>query len=150
MPLTKTDDYRYAYQGYDDAGGLMRVRIFAGEDRPPLILAQQLPESGSTSVANLVEYLAAEIARRHFPERLEMTEEQPFLFVEEYRRQREPAIMTTPRFLGVTFASYVPHIVRLGAFERVRLGRPTVRPVSEEAMVRLIGKAAGDAASGRS
>jgi len=145
-----THDYRYAYQGYDDQGGLMQVRIFAGEDRPPLILARQLPESGGTAVSNLVEYLAAEIARRHFPERLEMTEEQPFLFVEEYRRQRAPAITTIPRFLGVTFASYIPHVVRLGAFERVRIGRPTVRPVPEEAMIRLIGKAAGDAAPGRS
>ena len=118
----------------------MRVRIFVGEDRPPLILAQQLPDTASTAVSNLVEYLAAEIARRHFPERLEMIDEQPFLFVEEYRRRRDPVMATTSRFLGVTFASYIPRVVRLGAFERVRLGRPTVQPVSEEAMVRLIGK----------
>ncbi len=127
----------------------MRVRVFAGEGRPPLILARQLPDAASTAVCNLVEYLAAEIARRHFPERLEMIEEQPFLFIEEYRRQREPAITPTPRFLGVTFASYIPHIVQLGAFERIRLGRPTVRPVPEEAMRRLIGQGEVDGFSAR-
>ena len=145
----KTDDYRYAYKGYYDQGGLMQVRIFAGEDRPPLILVRQLPESGGTAVSNLVEYLAAEIARRHFPERLELIDEQPFLFVEEYRRKREPAITAMSRFLGVTFASYIPRVMQLGAFERVRLGRPTVRPVSEDAMLRLVGKGEVDGFSAR-
>jgi hypothetical protein len=57
LPLRKTDDYRYAYRGYYDEGGLMRVRVFAGEDRPPLILTRQLPDTASTAVSNLVEYV---------------------------------------------------------------------------------------------
>ena len=140
LPLSKTHDYPYAYRGYYDPGGMMRVRIFAAEERPPLILARQLPDRAATAVSNLIEYLAAEIATRHFPDRLEELEEPPFLWVEELRR-REPAITATPRFLAATFASYTPRIVQLGAFERVRLGRPTVQPVSAEAMVRLIGGA---------
>ncbi len=139
LPLSKTHDYPFAYRGYYDPGGVMRVRIFAGEERPPLILARQLPGTASTAVSNLIEYLAAEIAARHFPDRLEELEEPPFLWVEEMRR-REPAITAAPRFLAATFASYTPRIVQLGAFERVRLGRPTVRPIPEEALARLIGK----------
>ncbi len=96
LPLRKTHDYRYAYKGYYDHGGLMQVRIFAGEDRPPLILARQLPGTASTAVSNLVEYLVAEIATRHFPDRLEELDEPPFLWVEEMRRQQEPAIAAPP------------------------------------------------------
>ncbi|GEM_PF-1278506 len=138
-PLPKTADFRYAYRGYYDAGGICRVRLFTGEQRPPVIVVSQLEENRNTSVTNMAEYLAAEIGAQHFPERFEQRD--PFTFIEHYRYPEEKAPALRETWSRVRFDSYTPRLVTLGGVMRTKLGLPrwTHLPITEVA--RLIGAA---------
>lgn len=137
MPLIETHDYQYRYHGYWEPGGVCRVRIFEGEDRPPVVLVSQLPETRNTSITNLAEYLAAEIVAKHFPERFE--EENPFGFIEHYPPTERADGDRGSRYRAVRFASYTPRPVVLGGVERRKLGTPAWTPMTVEAVRQLIG-----------
>lgn len=137
MPLVETHDYRYRYHGYWEPVGVCRVRTFEGEDRVPVVLVSQLPDARNTSITNLVEYLAAEIVARHFPERFE--QDDPFGFIEHYPPQGGDWSRGEPIYRAVRFASYTPRPVVLGGVERRKLGRPAWTVMGAEAVRRLIG-----------
>ncbi|MHB8647559.1 MAG: hypothetical protein ACYDAR_17400 [Thermomicrobiales bacterium] len=136
-PLPKTADFRYAYRGYYDDGGICRVRLFTAEQRAPVIVVSQLEENRNTSITNMAEYIAAEVGAQHFPERFEQPE--PFTFIEHYRypEEEDPALRET--WSRVRFDSYTPRLVTLGGVMRTKLGLPrwTHLPVNDVA--RLIG-----------
>ena len=136
-PLPKTADFRYAYRGYYDEGGICRVRLFAKEQRPPVILVSQLEENKNTSITNMSEYLAAEIGARHFPDRFEQRD--PFTWVEHYRHPQEedPALRET--WSRVRFDSYTPRLVTLGGVMRTKLGTPRWLCLLPTDVARLIG-----------
>ncbi len=136
-PLPKTHDFRFAYRGYYDEGGICRVRLFAGEERPPVILISQLEENRNTSITNMAEYIAAEVGAQHFPERFEQPD--PFTYVEHYQYPEEKDPTLRELWSRVRFDSYTPRLVTLGGVVRTKLGTPrwTHLPVREVA--RLIG-----------
>jgi len=136
-PLPKTADFRYAYRGYYDEGGICRVRLFGGENRPPVIVVSQLEESQNTSITNVCEYLAAEIGAKHFPERFEQPE--PFTWIENYRHPQEEDPVLRETWSRVRFDSYTPRLVTLGRAMRTKLGTPRWIHVPITEMARLIG-----------
>jgi hypothetical protein len=137
-PLTKTADFRYAYRGYYDEGGICRVRLFMEGERPPAIVVSQLEENRNTSVTNMAEYLAAEIGAKHFPDRFEQPE--PFTFIEHYRypEEQDPALRET--WSRVRFDSYTPRLVTLGGVVRTKLGLPRWVHMPTSDVARLIGR----------
>lgn len=141
-PLPKTADFRYAYRGYWDEGGICRVRLFGREALPPVIVVSQLEENTNTSITNVCEYLAAEIGAKHFPHRFEQPE--PFVWIEHYGypQERDPALRET--WSRVRFDSYTPRLVTLGGVMRTKLGTPRWIHVPSEDMARLIGAAEMD------
>jgi hypothetical protein len=137
-PLPKTHDFRYAYRGYWDDGGICRVRLFAAPERPPLIVASQLEENRNTSITNMAEYIAAEIGAKHFPERFEQPD--PFTFIEHYRHPGEKDPVLRETWSRVRFDSYTPRLVTLGGAMRTKLGTPRWIYVPSKEIARLIGQ----------
>jgi hypothetical protein len=138
-PLSRTADFRYAYRGYWDDGGICRVRLFQGGERPPVILVSQLAENRNTSITNMAEYLAAEIGAKHLPHRFE--EREPFMWIEHYRHPEERDPDLRELWSRVTFDSYTPRLVMLGGVVRTKLGTPRWIHLPRPAVVRLIGAA---------
>ncbi len=137
-PASKTADFRYAYRGYWDEGGICRVRLFDAQTRPPVIVVSQLEENRNTSITNVCEYLAAEIGAKHFPERFE--EPEPFCWLEHYRypEERDPALREM--WSRVRFDSYTPRLVTLGGVMRTKLGIPRWIHMPTPDVARLIGR----------
>ncbi len=138
-PLPKTADFRYAYRGYYDDGGICRVRLFGDTRRPPVILVSQLEENRNTSVTNMAEYLAAEIGAKHFPERFEARD--PFVFIEHYRYPEEKDPTLREIWSKVRFDSYTPRLVTLGGVMRTKLGTPRWTYLPPTDVAGLIGAA---------
>lgn len=138
QPLRKTADFKYAYRGYWDEGGICRVRFFAMPELPPVIVVSQLEECRNTSITNMAEYIAAEIGAKHFPDRFEQPE--PFRWLEHYRHpaERDPDLRET--WSRVRFDSYTPRLVTLGGVVRTKLGIPRWIHVSTVEVARLIGR----------
>jgi len=138
-PLPKTADFRYAYRGYYDDGGICRVRLFTEEQRPPVIVVSQLEENRNTSITNMSEYIAAEIGAKHFPHRFEQPE--PFVWIEHYAYPEERDPDLREMWSRVRFDSYTPRLVTLGGVMRTKLGTPRWIHVPSKDMARLIGTA---------
>lgn len=136
----KTHDLRYTYRGYYRDDGITRIRIY---DRPqsgiPLVIATELPENTNTSITNMCEYLAWEIASTYLPGRVE--HEHPFDWVEEYpgdpthpsHHRREDA------FSLARFEDYTPRVVWLGGQRRIRIGQPTWAHVGRDELEVVLG-----------
>ena len=137
-PLTKTADFRHAYRGYYDEGGICRVRLFQKEHLPPVVAVSRLEENRNTSVTNMAEYIAAEISTKHFPERLETRE--PFVYLEHYSHPEEEDPALREIWSRVTFDSYTPRLVTLGGVLRTKLGLPRFKYLPTPQVARLIGE----------
>ena len=138
-PLMKVADFRHAYRGYYDEGGVCRVRLFQKATLPPLAVVSQLDENKNTSITNMAEYLAAEIGAKHFPHRFETKE--PFVWVEHYRHPEEADPLLQEIWSRVTFDTYTPKIVTLGGVVRTKLGLPRWKYLPPTDIARLIGPA---------
>jgi len=138
QPLPKTADFRHAYRGYYDEGGICRVRLFGKEHLPPVVAVSQLEENRNTSVTNMAEYLAAEIGAKYFPERLETRE--PFVWLEHYSHPEEEDPTLREIWSRVTFDSYTPRLVTLGGVLRTKLGLPRFKYLPTPQVARLIGE----------
>lgn len=138
-PLPKTADFRHAYRGYYDDGGICRVRLFEEGARVPVVVVSQLAENRNTSITNMAEYLAAEIGAQHFPHRFE--EREPFTWIEHYRHpeERDPALREL--WSRVRFDSYTPRLVSVGGVVRTKLGTPRWVYLPPADVARLIGAA---------
>jgi len=139
QPLPKTADFRHAYRGYYDEGGICRVRLFQRDTLPPVVAVSQLEENRNTSVTNMAEYIAAEISTKHFPARLETRE--PFVWLEHYSHPEEEDPTLREIWSRVTFDSYTPRLVTLGGVLRTRLGMPRSKYLPAPQVARLIGEA---------
>lgn len=139
QPLPKTADFRYAYRGYWDEGGICRVRLFEQATLPPVIVVSQLEENKNTSITNMAEYIAAEVGARHFPEQFEQPE--PFCWIEHYRHPGEKDPVLRETWSRVRFDSYTPRLVTLGGVMRTKLGTPRWIYVPTKDMAQLIGAA---------
>lgn len=136
-PLPKTHDFRYAYRGYYEDGGICRVRLFQDAVQPPIILVTQLAENRNTSITNMCEYLAAEIGAKHVPHRFE--EREPFRFIEHYPRETQEDKRWGVEYSRVTFDSYTPKLFMLHGVLRPRLGVPRWTHLPNRDVLRLIG-----------
>ena len=137
-PLLKTADFRYAYRGYYDEGGICRVRLFEKGGLPPVVAVSQLEENRNTSITNMAEYLAAEIGAKHFPHRFETPE--PFVWLEHYSHPEEEDPALREIWSRVRFDSYTPRLVTLGGVVRTKLGMPRWKYVPTPQVARLIGE----------
>jgi hypothetical protein len=135
--MHKTHDYIHHYHGHWRPGGICRVQIYEEEGRPPVIICNELPENGNTSITNMVEYLAAEVARAHSPHLFDATGE-PFIWLEHY--PRDPRAGLGAEYRRVRFDSYTPRqVLRAGGVRRLPLGWPHWSPISRAAVEALIG-----------
>jgi hypothetical protein len=99
------------------------------------------PANPSTSVATMVELLAAELIQRHVPQRFDY--EPPAILLEHYPRERHPSGRTArqPTWDRLSFHSWAPRRVWLGGQERLAFGEPARRSVPEHEVAALLGRA---------
>ena len=64
MGMRKTRDYTKDFRGLHSDGGVMRVRLYEDEEgrEGPVVVLSDPPENHNTSITNIVEILAAEVA----------------------------------------------------------------------------------------
>src|SRR5215213_707150 len=84
----KTVDTIHQFRGYHTEGGVCGIEVHVRAGLPPLVVATELPENANTSVADLAEYLAAEVMERHLTADQLAGHDPPFIWVERHRRRR--------------------------------------------------------------
>ena len=143
----KVADYEHGFFGLWSPGGICRVRIYREEGTVPIVVLTELEENRNTSVTNMAEYLAAEVAERHGI--LGARETPPFLLMLHHpRTERDLAWGWTPSFCSVTFSSYDPQVRYSYAMAnhcrnpptRLRLGTPTFVHLDREEVFSLLGE----------
>jgi len=134
--LQLTTDYVYDYAGYSNCESRCRVRIYDGPDQSPVFLVEELQDNPGTSITNMVEYLAAELATRHCPQRLE--EPEPFRWIERYPRTERERRRGMLEYSLVTFASYRPTVVMRWGRRRRTLGKADWRYVDGTTIEQLL------------
>jgi hypothetical protein len=85
----------------------------------------------------MAEFLAAEILRRHFPERAGMPS--PMVWVEHYPERRIGRELIPEEYDLVSFATSIPTAVRAGNRWRWSLGEPAWTHLSRAAVEHMIG-----------
>jgi hypothetical protein len=115
--MNLTHEYIHHRRGYRFGAGLCWIRVYRGEDGDaPVVVCEEMPEVGGSGVAEISEYLAAEVVMEHFPDGLpDLT--RPLLWIEHQPRRRGPG-----RYCLLTFPSYIPKPVGAGFVRRVTLG----------------------------
>ncbi len=129
----KVADYTHSTQGAFTDGMVCRVRIFSGAPYP-VMLVSELSENTNTSITNMCECLAAEIAARHpdlFPDG------HPFVFIEHHA---PGTLGDGDRYDRVVFDGYRAHPGRVGVRERMILGVPRWRRMRSADVEALIGE----------
>ena len=105
----------------------------------PVVIASELPTNKNTSVTNAAEYLAAEVIARYLPQRFE--HERPVIWIEHYPpfelgEKRGKSV----EYSLVEFGSWTPRVRRVFGVDRIVLGEPEWRALSEEAVAELLGQ----------
>jgi len=140
--MPKTADYLYAFRGTFDRApqGVCWVRVFEEAGQTPVIVMGELPQNTSTSVTNMVEYLAPELIQRHFPQRFE--ELPPAIFLEHYVEERTPQgrLGRKATWDRLTFHSWAPRRVWLSGQERISFGDPQWEHLPEHEVEALLGR----------
>jgi hypothetical protein len=105
----------------------------------------ELPQTTSTSVTTMAEYLAPELIQRHFPQRFEALP--PAIFLEHDVEERTPQgrLGRKPTWDRLTFPSWAPRLVWLSGQERIAFGEPQWEHLLEHAAASLIGEEEVDA-----
>ena len=135
-----TTDCLYDYPGYSNCASRCRVRLYEAPGRSPVFLVEELQDNPGTSITNMAEYLAAELATRHCPERLEAAE--PFHWIEHYPRTESEKRRGMVEYSLVTFASYRPTVVTQWGRRRRKLGKPDWRYVDGQTIEDLLAEPA--------
>lgn len=106
--------------------------IYEGEPGDaPVVLASEPAEVGDAKVADISEYLAAEVIQTHFPDGLPELP-RPLLWIE--RRRRRGA----DRYFLLDFPSYSPRPASAGFVRPVTLGAPRRERLAPEEVTRLM------------
>jgi hypothetical protein len=134
--IRKTHEYIYHYHGCWHPGGVCRIEIFQEEEYTPVIICTGLPENDNTSITDMAECLAAEVALRHFPAAFEQIGE-PFIWIECH--PSVPWLGIPASYLWVTFDSYAPRLIlRFDGKARVALGQAHWTPLDTAEIEQLI------------
>jgi hypothetical protein len=134
--LELTTDEVYDYLGYSNCESRCRVRFYEAPGLSPVFLVEELQDNPGTSITNMVEYLAAELAARHCPQRLE--EPEPFRWIERYPRTESERRQGMVEYSLVTFASYRPTVVTRWGRRRRKLGKADWRYVDGATIEQLL------------
>lgn len=114
-----THEYIHHRVGYRLGTQCCWLCIYEGESGDaPVILASEPAEVGVADVADMSEYLAAEVIQEHFPEGLPGLP-RPLLWIEHRRRRVGPG-----RYFLLDFPSYIPRPAGAGFVRPVTLGAP--------------------------
>lgn len=130
-------DEEYNFYGFYDRNpeGRCRVRIVEKIGGGHVVIITELPDNQSTSVTNLMEFLAPEIIREFFE--LPFEELEGPTIVEHY-----PADQRNPETYDlVSFSKRYPHKVWLGGRERLSFGEPEWTHLAKETLVAMVGGA---------
>jgi hypothetical protein len=130
-------DYVHEYEGYGRCPSRCRIRFYGAGDRPPVFLLRELTDNPGTSITNMAEYLAAELAARHGPQRLE--EHEPLLWIEHYLRTERERRLGMVEYSLATFSSYRPCVERYHGSLRRKLGAPAWKYVDKEMIREILG-----------
>lgn len=134
--LVKVEDYTHLYRGYHTEGGKCRIQLYDG-GQEPIIVCTELDDNHNTSITNMTEYIAAEVADKYF--RGTEHEGAPFIWVEHYPRTTwEKELMKLPPYSLVRFSHYNPHYTVMNGTPRKKLGRPRWTHLDEEDYVKLM------------
>jgi hypothetical protein len=121
--LELTTDEVYDYLGYSNCESRCRVRFYEAPGPSPVLLVEELQDNPGTSITNMVEYLAAELAARHCPQRLE--EPEPFRWIERYPRTERERRQGMVKYSLVTSPPTARPWSRGGVSGAARSVRPT-------------------------
>lgn len=135
-------DLKHSYQGYFGMkDGICRLRIYRPtEDEVarrqavpviPVVILTELPENVSTSVTNMVAYLAAEVLLKFLQDRV--GQDRPFILIEEYAPSEGTRNYSS--YSLVSFNSWRPKVRPNG---RVALQGETWTPLSYEEVVAFV------------
>ena len=141
--VPKTADYLHYYRGTWDREreAVCWVRVFEDAGQTPVIVMAEHPDNPSTSVTNMAELLAAELIRKHFPQRFDY--EPPAILLEHYPIEYSPQgrMARKPTWDRLTFHSWAPRRVWLGGHERLAFGEPEWHSMPEHEVAALLGRA---------
>jgi hypothetical protein len=121
--------FTHSYRGYYTDGGKCDVEFIPGE--VPTLIISQREDCNNTSVTNMIEYLAAELLERLYPEAFNGA---PVRVIEHYPSQYDGMkhhLRAEDTWDEVTFASMKPEAVFMGGIQRKKLGRPQWKRVHE-------------------
>ena len=121
----------HQFRGFYTDGGICRIEIYAAEERPPLVVATELPENPVASITHMAEYLAAEVMERYLTCGQLLGHQPPLLWIEHYERTAaDRRIGLTESWEQITFAHYrrerTRKFARVPGF-RYRIGLPRQR-----------------------
>ena len=141
MPLL--NDYLYQYEGEWDARSSCRLRIYAREGEPPVVIATELFASADTSITSVIELLAAEVVTRFLRRRVRPGD--PFVLIRHW--PAAPETGQTDDFAMVTFDDYQPAAIVATPGRRMpygsgrlRLGTAEWCDITREEVESLIGE----------
>jgi hypothetical protein len=141
MPLV--NDYLYHYEGEWDARSSCRLRIYARDDQPPVVIATELFASADTSVTSVIELLAAEVVTGFLRRRVRPGG--PFVLIRHW--PAVPGTGQTEDFAMVTFDDYQPTAIVATPGRRMpygsgrlRLGTPEWHDITRDEVETLIGE----------
>jgi hypothetical protein len=135
-PLQLKAEYLYDYRGYSNCASRCRVRIYEAPDQTPVFLLEELSDNPGTSITNMAEYLAAELAAKHYPHRLE--EPEPFRWIEYYPRSESERRRGMVEYSLVAFSTYRPSVVSVWGGRRIKLGKPDGRYVDQQTVEEIL------------
>lgn len=128
------DSALYETNGYYSFGSRFDVHFIQGDVPVPVLIISQRHDNENTSVTNLIEYIAAELLGKFYPQAFEGA---PVRVIEHYPAEysRNGKFLTHEEtFDEVTFASMKPERTMQFAQrgERVKLGTPSWKHLKKE------------------
>lgn len=137
----------HTYRGFWGSTGHCGLQIFPGSDGVPVVILTELPSNDSTSITNLIEWLAAEVLDKYLPERIGQTP--PFRCIEHYpETQDHPETFDLVSF-ELTVPERHPSTLRVdlsgpaataSTERRLSLGHPQWKFINREQAETLIGR----------
>lgn len=131
-------EFIHVYHGFHSPGATCDIRMFNAVDGVPTVIATERHDNENTSITNLAEQIAAEIAQRFF-----MNEDgtmKPFRWIEHYPDgpRADWDSLDRERFSIVSFSFDRPRKSTCFGRPRVTLGSPSWTHIKPEEIARLL------------